>query len=211
MKRFIDWFKRVILGRINKYGMTNNETKLYFKILKSLSKDSFINKKEITHLLARYLPKQNFENLELVTQYENNLIDFAGKIQKADHIVYDKDKLGIRKKDDGIIFSSLRIRASLTPNGLIFLNNYLDRKAKIRNRWFQVVIAALTTIFIGLTALYAYLSYSETLKKDAVKPQITMQHQSQKSKTMPQQQIKTKPYPIIQHPPNLLQNPQKKP
>lgn len=146
--------------------MTNNETKLYFKILKSLSRDSFINKKYITHFLIQYVPTPKFKNKEEVKSYNDILLEFAEKIKSAGHIEYDSNNVGRHETKDGKICSGLQIYASITPNGFIFLNNYLDRKASKRVTFFQIIIAILTTIFIGLTALYAYLTYQHDIKKD---------------------------------------------
>lgn len=202
---FIEWFKRVILGRINKYGMTNSETKLYFKILKSLSKDSFINTKEITHFLAQYLSNQKFEVMADITKYDKNIIDFANRIQDAKHIIYTPTKTREKRDSEGVMHSKLQIFASLTPEGLVFLNNYLDRKTNKRIVWFQIFLAVLTTFFIAVTAFYQFKTYDYGAKKDEAKQPKLYQVKLQKLKTNQKQQTKTLPYPIAQIP----QNPQK--
>lgn len=194
----------VILIRKNDPNMTNNETKLYFKILKSLSKDSFINKKEITHFLKRYLETPVFDSQKEITQYNKNLIDFADRMQDSNHIIYSKNYLRERSKSEGIMFSSLNIYASITSDGFVFLNSYLDRKSNKRVLFFQIIITVLTTAFIGFTVYYARLTYNHIIENESIKKSIGSNNLSQKSEKTPTQQIETMPYLIIP----FLQTPQ---
>jgi hypothetical protein len=168
--------------------MTNDETKLYFKVLQSLSKDSFINTKDITHFLVQYIETPKFKDQEELIQYNNNLLSFAQRFRHANHIVFNQTNIGEPQNAKGEICSNLRIYASLTPDGFIFLNNYLDRKANKRFTNFQIIATVLTTLFIGLTALYAYLTYKHDIKKDYELQQTTKQQQLPKSNKTPAKQ-----------------------
>lgn len=196
---FIGYNIVILVRKINS-NMTNNETKLYFTILQFLSKDSFINTKDITHLLAQYIETPKFRSQLEVTNYENNIMSFSERFKKANHLVCNRNYTGEAFDKNGDMCSKLRIHASLTTDGFLFLNGYLDRKASKRVTNFQMSATALTTFFIGLTALYAYETYQNGLKKDEARQPIVKQLQSQKSNKMLQQQIKTLPYPSVQVP-----------
>ena len=142
------------------YRRTFKETELqlYFRILKVLSKDSFAKSENLTPMLYEYFYYRNFYHMVTVQEQIDIASLFLNKMVRAGHIEYNKlDEYTF--KLHGQVARAFPLMASITANGLLFLEERNKRKLERVNIWAQIAFTAATLLFIGMTFLYTKWTY----------------------------------------------------
>jgi hypothetical protein len=143
-----------------------NDVELYFYILESLAKDAFVIKKHIETILNDHFSRKEFEDEMDVSDHDGLIHLFADSMQKSGNIKYNISNIGNKRGTYGELTSNVAITASITPEGFVFLNKHLDRKANNKIAKWQLGLSISTTVFILVTVFISGLTYWHAIKKD---------------------------------------------
>jgi len=215
MKRIIEWFKRVILGRKKRLNM---DEPIHIRLLKDLESqglDSIVN---LTPFLRNNFNLPRIEDVKLYNREINSQLSFIRDLIERELIKF------YRKEEptfwEGVIFKTgikptviwfddknLTIDALITTKGIEFLENYklvqsnfVVNEASITNyksqKYFSIAIVVLA-FSSALIALFSFLRDSDVKIKSAL---LQMQIDSLKKEIKPKELL-----------PILISNPTKMP
>jgi len=172
--------------------MPKNEYELYFQILDELSKNSFVKNKDLTGTLLgfffdskQYPLRTDIHFLKASRETKELMILFVTKMQEAGHLVYNASNQELPNTPVNFSKGIFNIYASITPDGFIFFNNERIRRSNLRSFNIQVILAILTTIFIGISTIFTVLNNKEHINVSSNKQapqQLKKRVQSQQSK-----------------------------